>query len=58
MALRNDHDDYGWAMPQKRLHDYDQPTPDCTDTILELVTTAAGIIGVFLIIITLVKVFA
>ncbi len=67
MALRNDHDDYGWAMPQNRradrdkrlgLHDNDQPTPDCTDTILELVTTAAGIVGVFFIIITLVKVFA
>jgi len=67
MTLRNDRDDDRWIVPQKRLadrdnkiglHDYDQPTPDCKDTVLELVTTAAGIAGVFLLIIVLVKVFA
>ena len=67
MALRNDRDDYRRAVPQNRLvgpdrklglHDYDQPTPDCTDTVLELVTTFVGIVGVFLIIIALVKAFA
>jgi hypothetical protein len=67
MALRNDRDDYGWAVPPNRLasrdkklglHDYDQPTPDCKDTVLELVTTFIGIVGVFLLIIALVKAFA
>lgn len=67
MALRNDRDDFGWTLPQNRLadrekkiglHDYDQPTPDCKDTVLELVTTFVGIAGVFLLIIALVKVFA
>lgn len=67
MALRNDRDDYGWTANQNRLgsrdkklglHDYDQPTPDCKDTVLELVTTFVGIGGVFLLIIALVKAFA
>jgi hypothetical protein len=67
MALRNDRDDHGWAVASKRLagreqklglHDYDQPTTDCKGTVLELVTTFAGILGVFLVIIALVKAFA
>jgi hypothetical protein len=67
MALRNDRDDHGWAVQQNRLagrdkkpalHDYDQPTPICKDTVLELVTTFVGIGGVFLLIIALVKAFA
>jgi hypothetical protein len=67
MAIRNDHDDYGWAVPQsrqrgrdkaKRLHDYDEPVPVFKDTVLELTMTLAGIVGVFLLLIALVKVFA
>ena len=63
MAIRNDHDDYRWAMPQKRptqqgLHDYDEPTPAFNDTVVELATTLMGIVGVFFLIIVLVKVFA
>ena len=67
MAQRNDRDDYRWALPQNRfadrdkkigLHDYDQPTPDCKETVLELAATFAGILGVFLVIIALVKAFA
>jgi hypothetical protein len=67
MAQRNDRDDYGLAKPQKRfasrdqklgLHDYDQPTPDCKDTVLELTTTFVGILGVFLLIIAFVKALA
>jgi len=67
MALRNAREEYGWGMPQNRLagrdksrglHDYDQPTPDCKDTLLELATTFIGIAGVFLVIVALVKAFA
>jgi hypothetical protein len=67
MAIRNDHDDYGWAVPQnrqggrdkaKRLHDYDEPVPVFKDTVLELAMTLGGIVGVFLLLIALVKVFA
>ena len=67
MAIRNDHGDYGRAFPRKPLagqdekhglHDYDEPTPDFKDTMLELVMTVAGIVGVFFLIIALVKVFA
>jgi hypothetical protein len=67
MAIRNDHDDYGWVVPQsregrrhkaKRLHDYDEPVPVFKDTVLELAMTLGGIVGVFLLLIALVKVFA
>jgi len=63
MAIRNDHDDYDWALPRERwrrtgLHDYDEPTPSCRETMIELAATLFGIVGVFLIIIALVKAFA
>ena len=63
MAIRNDHDDYGWALPRERprqtgLHDYDEPTPSLRDTMIELATTLFGIAGVFFLLIALVKAFA
>jgi hypothetical protein len=66
MAIRNDPDDYGWALPRNArpktsrqgLHDYDEPTPDFKDTMVELLMTLMGIVGVFFLIIALVKVFA
>jgi hypothetical protein len=66
MAIRNDHDDYGWAMGRNRrarpdqsrgLHDYGEPAPDFKDTVVELTTTLAGIVGVFLLVMAIVKVF-
>jgi hypothetical protein len=65
MAIRNEADDYDWALPRsaragrypKGLHDYDEPTPDFQDTMAELGMTLMGIVGVFFLIIVLVKVF-
>lgn len=66
MAIRNDHDDYGWALPPRRSadgdklrerHDYDEPKPDLKDTIREVAMTLGGIVGVFLVLIALAKVF-
>lgn len=70
MAIRNDHDDYDWATPRRGpperrpqgLHNYhddhdDLPKPSLQETALELVVTLGGIVGVFFLIITLVKAF-
>ncbi len=66
MAIRNDPDDYGWALPRNArsknvrqgLHDYDEPTPDFKETMIELAMTLMGIVGFFFLIIALVKAFA
>ena len=68
MAIRNDDDDYGWALPpnrragrdkKKSLHSDDElPVPDFKDTAIELAMTLAGIVGIFFLVISLVKVFA
>jgi hypothetical protein len=67
MAIRNDFDDYDWALPRdarqpqrgpQGLHDYDSPTPVFKDTLIELLSTLVGIVGVFILIIALVKIFA
>jgi len=64
MATRNDPDNYEWARPRReadrnphRLHDYDQPGPPFKETLVELITTLLGIVGVICLIIALVKVF-
>ena len=66
MAIRNDHDDYGWALPPKSAsgrenrrerHDYEELKPDLKDTMRELAMTLGGIVGVFLVLIALAKMF-
>lgn len=58
MAIRNDDDNYDWAMSRERrfgaLHgldenDYGAP-PALKDTLLELAMTFAGFVGIILII--------
>jgi hypothetical protein len=39
------------------LHDYYQPTPSLKDTLIELAVTSVGVVGVFVLIMTLVKKF-
>ena len=67
MAMRNDTDDYEWALTRKsrssgddsrRLHDYAEPAPDAREVTFELMMTLVGIGGVFLLLIALVKVFS
>jgi len=68
MAMRNYDDDYSWAMPRRRqgeqhgLHDYrDEPDDplklSLKDTLIELATTLGGIVGVFALILALLKIF-
>ncbi len=63
MAIRNDHDDYGWAMAGRRhaatepkgRHNYYSPGPDFKDTVTELLLTLVGIVGVIILVIACVK---
>jgi len=50
------------AQPQRNaqgLHDYEEPTPpSLKETLIELAMTALGVVGVFFLIIALVKAYA
>jgi hypothetical protein len=57
MAIRNDHDDYDWAVrrnlrqrPLQRDDDYGRPPPRLGDTLTELAMTIAGFVGVILLV--------
>jgi hypothetical protein len=65
MATRTDIENHRWTPPRtgwpmrnaQPLHDYYQPTPSLKDTLIELAVTSVGVVGVFVLIMTLVKKF-
>lgn len=67
MATTNSPNPHDWARlasaQQQRsaqgLHDYEEPTPpSLKETLIELAMTALGVVGVFFLIIALVKAYA
>lgn len=57
MSIRNDNDNYDWAMSRDRrrgplhsLDEYDDGAPPLKDTLLELAMTVAGFVGIILVV--------